>query len=215
MSKLVGWSYEVVGCLATAIALSIAPVSLAQPDIGSPETTPAADLSAAERTALGEGSVIVSAKDGRFQGWVLVNAKPSLVWDVLTDYGNFKDFIPNVVSSEVLEDNGNEKVIEQISVRQIFVVSVRSRIRSALTETPQQRIDFEMVDGDLKSLKGFWEMGTENSSSRDRAVPVLITYTAQAQPLDSPFADSFPQIYRKALKDTLSGIRKEIQRRAK
>ena len=72
-----------------------------------------------------------------------------------------------------------------------------------------------MVEGDLKSLKGSWQMEPAGSASRDRAVPVLISYTAQAKPLDSPFADSFPQVYSKVLEDTLSGIRKEIQRRAK
>ena len=200
-----------VGGLALAIALSLPTVSLSQAD------TPAAldaELSAAERTALGKGNIIVSAEEGQFHGWVLVKAKPGLVWEVLTDYANFKDFIPNVVSSEILENNGTQKVIEQVSVRQVFVVSVRSRIRSALTETPQQRIEFEMVEGDLKSLKGSWQMEANEAGSSESAVPVLITYTAQAQPLDSPFADSFPQVYRKALEDTLSGIRKEIQRRA-
>jgi len=170
-------------------------------------------LSDPEQAALRQGEILVTGEVAHFEGRMLVTAAPTVVWNVLTDYANFSKFIPNVVSSEILESNGNQKTIEQTSIRQVFVVTVRSRIRSALTETPQQQIDFKMIEGDLESLQGRWTMEPISTSSLS-SPQVLITYTADAEPPPGPFEDAFPEIYRRSLRETLTGIRTEIKRRS-
>ena len=177
--------------------------------------SPFAQLPETEQAALRQGEILVAAEGGRYQGKVLVKADPAVVWAVLTDYGSFSKFIPNVVSSEILESDGHQKVIEQISIRQVFVVSVRSRVRSRVTETPQKHIDFEMIDGDLESLQGRWQLEPIALSPEASPTQVLIAYTATAEPPSGPFEDAFPDVYKSALKDTLMGIRDEVTSRSR
>ncbi len=199
------------GCLSALMSFSVIPTALADSYLAGSSF---AQLPGTEQSALQQGEILVTAEAGRFQGKVLVKASPAVVWSVLTDYGNFSTFIPNVVSSEILESDGNQKVIEQISIRQVFVVSVRSRVRSALTETPQTHIDFQMIEGDLESLQGRWQLEPIAPSTSASPIQVLITYTATAAPPSGPFEDAFPDIYKSALKETLSGIRDEVRSRS-
>jgi ribosome-associated toxin RatA of RatAB toxin-antitoxin module len=168
---------------------------------------------AADRVALRQGKVLVQGEKGNYVARVLVAATPELAWAVLTDYSNFSRFIPNVVSSKILETQGNQKVIEQEDVRQLLFVNVRSRVRSAITETPQTRIDFRRIDGDVPKLDGYWKVEPVVSYPGVKADQVLITEVVGVQPKLGLGADVFYNIFKNALRDNLAATQKEISRR--
>ncbi len=172
-------------------------------------------LPVSDRSTLKSGKALVTGEKGNYVARVLVKSSQDTAWNVLTDYGSSSKFIPNVVSSKVLESNGNRKVIEQVDARQIFFVNVRSRIRSSVTETAKTRIDFQLTDGDLQSLKGYWTVEPIAAFSGAKADQVLITQVVEAQPKSGTPKDIFYNLFKDSLGKNLSAISQEVGRRSR
>lgn len=166
-----------------------------------------------ERDALRKGRVVVTGDLGNYEAKVLVQASPQAVWGVLTDYANLSKFIPNLASSKVLENKGSRKVVEQIDSRQVFLINVRSRTKLAIKETFQKQIDFQMVDGDLESLQGYWKMELVSTYPGAPPTQVLIAYYVNAQPKSSVPQSTFYDIFKSSLSETLAAVSSEIKRR--
>ncbi|WP_216351165.1 SRPBCC family protein [Leptolyngbya sp. 'hensonii'] len=175
---------------------------------------PVDSLPVLERVALREGKTVVTGENGKYIARTLVNASPEVVWAVLTDYENSTQYLPNLVSSKVLETNQHGKVVEQVSERQIFVVTIRSRIRFATKETDKQRIDFRLVEGDLAKMQGYWKLEPVAPYPGAKPNQVLITTQVEAEPAAGTPTDIFYDIYKSALKDTMNAIRQEVGRRS-
>ena len=118
------------------------------------------DLSDQEKAILESGQVTVESDDnGQFTGRVLVNASMPEAWQVLTDYDNFEQFLPHIENSRLLETNGDRNQFEQINVVPILpFVTSRSTIVIESTEHYPQRVDFNLVRGDLDALQGVWSL---------------------------------------------------------
>jgi len=156
---------------------------------------------------------VVTGEKGKYVARVLVDAPVDKVWKVLTDYPNFYKFIPNMISSKILEDRGDRKVIEQVDSRQVFVITVVSRTKLAIQETDRKQIDFRLIDGDLSQMEGYWKIEPVSSVPRQAPNQILITYTVNAQPDKSAPADAFYGIFKDALGDILQAIKTEIKKR--
>jgi len=176
--------------------------------------SPVDRLPAADRVLLRSGKPLVTGEKGSFTGKILLTTTPELAWAVLTDYANFAKFLPNVVSSKVLETNGNRKVIEQEDVRQVFILRVRSRVRSAITETTNQRIEFRRIAGDVPKLEGYWLLEPVAPFKGAKANQVLVTQVVSVQPGSGVPAGTFYNIFKNALNDNLAAIAQEVQRRS-
>jgi ribosome-associated toxin RatA of RatAB toxin-antitoxin module len=166
-----------------------------------------------ERNILRSGQPLVTGDQGIYKAQVLVNAPIDTAWSVLTDYANLARFIPNMISSQVLKDEGNRKIVEQIDSRQVFVVNVKSRIKSSLVETPKSRIDFQLVDGDLQNLRGYWQIEPIAPYNGAQPNQVLITQVVEAKPNDGVPTAIFNSLFKESLTSTLSAIGQETLRR--
>jgi ribosome-associated toxin RatA of RatAB toxin-antitoxin module len=142
-----------------------------------------------------------------------VSASPEVVWKVLTDYENLPKFLPNVISNKVLSNNGDRKIVEQVNSRQVLFIKVKSRIRTAIAETRQNRIDFQQIDGDLQQMQGYWLIEPVAPYKGAKADRVLITQIIEAQPKEGTPKDIFYDIFQNSLGETLNAIAKEINRR--
>jgi len=172
-------------------------------------------LTGIERDSLRKGKVIVAGEDGKYVARVLITASPSTVWHVLTDYEKLPDFIPNMMSSKVLERNGDRKVVEQVDSRQMFLINVRSRTKIAITETNQKQIDFRLIDGDLASLSGSWKIESIAPLPGKPATQVLVTQTVEAQANAGVPQDTFYGIFKDSLSANLAAVSNEAIRRAR
>ncbi|NMG22416.1 SRPBCC family protein [Brasilonema bromeliae] len=175
--------------------------------------SPVDKLPVAERVKLRNGQALVTGEKGKYTAKVLVTASPDIAWEVLTDYDNFSKFLPNTVSGKVLEVNGNQKVVEQVDTRQVFLMNVQSRIRSAITETAKNRIDFRQIDGDLQSLDGYWKIEPVAPYSGAKANQVLITQVVEAQPKSGTPKKIFYNLFKDSLGDILTAVKREVDRR--
>ncbi|NMG07047.1 SRPBCC family protein [Brasilonema sp. UFV-L1] len=175
--------------------------------------SPVDKLPVAERVKLRNGQALVTGEKGKYTAKVLVTASPDIAWEVLTDYDNFSKFLPNTVSGKVLTVNGNQKVVEQVDTRQVFLMNVQSRIRSAITETAKTRIDFRQIDGDLQSLDGYWKIEPVAPYSGAKANQVLITQVVDAQPKSGTPKGIFYNLFKDSLAKIMIAIKKEVDRR--
>ncbi|MBW4582622.1 MAG: SRPBCC family protein [Tildeniella nuda ZEHNDER 1965/U140] len=207
MLKLIHISV-IAGCFG---ALSLLPLPLAS---GSSLFNSTVDqLPTEERVLLRNGQPLITGENGQYTARVLLSTSADTVWSVLTDYSNTPTFMPYVVSSKVITVNGNQKVIEQVDVRQVFFVTARSRIRSAITETAKTRIDFQAIDGDLKSLKGYWLLEPIAPYTGAKANQILLTQVIEVQPKAGTPSRIFYDVFKDSLGESMSAIKRETERR--
>lgn len=164
-------------------------------------------LPSQEQTSLKAGNAVVSGDNGRYNGRVLVNAPVDTTWKVLTDYNRFKDFIPGVVSSRILETSGNQTVFEQVNSVRVFLFTQKSRLVVAASKQYPRQIDFRLKEGDIKSLNGVWKLEPISSNQ------VSITHEVTFDPGNSVPRSLVFKIYKNALADSLKAIKQETERR--
>jgi ribosome-associated toxin RatA of RatAB toxin-antitoxin module len=152
--------------------------------------------------------VSVSGEQGKYTGQVVINAPLETVWDVLTDYDNFDQFFPNVANSQLIETQGNSKIFEQVYQVKIATFSQQFKVRVAVTETPVQEIEFQQIEGDLKSLQGTWKLQPAANSAQ-----ILVTHDVSVVPVDTLTRGLFFPIYKSTFKNTLLALKQEAERR--
>lgn len=107
---------------------------------------------------LRQGKAVMTPTGRRFVTRILVAADIETVWQTLTDYSHFAQFLPTVVSSRILKSDGNCHIVEQIDSRTILLAPVRTRVCTENIEIPKKRINFRLVEGDMKILQGHWQL---------------------------------------------------------
>ncbi len=177
--------------------------------------SPVDQLPAATRTTLRSGSSVVTGEKGKYVAQVLVTGSMDTAWSVLTDYNNFARFLPNVESNKVLQMRKDSTIImEQVSFQQVFLFTIKSRVKLALTESNRRRIDFKLQDSDqLQSMTGYWQI--EPIAPYQGATPtqVLITQVVESQPKSGTPRDTFYDIFKNTLSKTMSAVGREMTKR--
>ena len=176
---------------------------IAQPS-SSPGGIQIAALTSQEQSALRQGQVLLSGKDGSYTARVMANGSTETAWAVLTDYDHFANFLPGIESSQLLESSGNQRRFEQVNVIRIFPITHRERTVIAASETYPSKISFSQVEGDLKKLQGSWYITGAGSQ-------VMITHQVVVEP--SSNRGIFFGIYKDNLQKTMAALKQEIERR--
>lgn len=167
-----------------------------------------------ERVALRAGEATVSIDDaGVYTARILVESSADQVWDVLTDYEGSVSYAPNLISSTVLETDGDRTVVEQVSERQILFLTFRSRIRTENIASNQRRIDFRAIDGDFSVLEGYWQLEPIAPFSGAEPTAVLIEQQVTAVPPSGVPADIFRDAFQTSLAELVQALKGEIDRR--
>ena len=166
-------------------------------------------LSAQEQTKLDAGKVVLKGKNGEYVGQVLANGNLEKAWEVITDYNDFKNFLPNVIDSKVVNKEGNTTVFEQTSEVDLFLFKEQFTVRIAAVASQPQKVNFEIVEGDLKQLQGTWEVSVTDSQQ------ILVTHTVAVEPASNTEKPFFYGIYESSLEKTLNAIAQEITKRSK
>ncbi len=172
-------------------------------------------LPVSERVALRDGDVTISVSDeGLYTVRVLVDTSAAQVWEVLTDYEGSVSYAPNVVSSTVLETDGDRTIVEQVSERKILFFTFRSRICSENIASGERRIDFRAIDGDFPVLEGYWQIEPIAPFSGADPTAVLLEQQVTVVPPDGVPGDIFRDAFQTSLVDLMQALKGEIERRA-
>ena len=85
----------------------------------------------------------------------LFNVSLDALWDVITDYEGYPDFVADLESLELLTRNGNEVYATYV----ITMMGKRVKYTLKHTETPKKKLVWEMTEGKLfKFNNGGWEL---------------------------------------------------------
>jgi ribosome-associated toxin RatA of RatAB toxin-antitoxin module len=189
----------------SAIAISL-PMAIAAQALPKPSSF-LARLPSQEQATLKAGNVILNGDNGRYIGRILITAPIDTVWKVLTDYDHFKDFIPGVVSSRIVENRGNQTIFEQVNLVKVLLFTQKSRLVVAATKQYPKQIDFRLKEGNIKALNGMWKLEPVSPNQ------VLVTHEVTFDPGNSVPRNLVFKIYKNTLTDSLKAIQQETKRR--
>lgn len=166
-------------------------------------------LSKQEKANLKPGKVILKGQKGNYLGQVLTTGNLNIAWRVLTDYDNFEDFLPNIASSKVISQQGDRLVFEQVNVVDLWLLKHQFKVQIEAIKTKPNKIDFKIVDGELKKLVGKWQL-QEISPGQ-----VLISHIVEVEPGENTEKSFFYGVYESSLEETLQAMAQEITKRSK
>ncbi|TLU83109.1 MAG: cyclase [Chlorobium sp.] len=141
-----------------------------------------ADTPVAEKAKLLGGDVIVSLASldegvTGVTGYIYIAAPPEKVWEVITDYDNHKNFVPNVLDSGIISDNGNEKVMFEKGKSGLFLFSKKVYTKMRVWGERSRHLYFQQIEGDFKVYRGEWIL-----SEHLQGKGTFLTYRAEVKP---------------------------------
>ncbi len=178
---------------------------LAQSTLSSTKIVP---LTLQEQTDLNQGNVILQGEKGQYMGQVIAQGNVEKAWEVLTDYDNFANFLPNIASSKIIQENENVKIFEQINIVDLLIIEKEFTVKIEATETKPRLVNFKLVEGDLGHLQGTWEIKNLPKNQ------VLIVHRVAVAPQSKQGAAFFFGVYESSLEETLGAIAQEISDRS-
>ncbi|MEO0852075.1 MAG: SRPBCC family protein, partial [Cyanobacteria bacterium J06648_11] len=110
---------------------------------------------------------------------ISIPAPSERVWQVLTDYDRLAEFIPSLQESCCIGEADGCRLLRQVGVEKFLRLSFSAAVVLKMNETPPNRIDFVMTEGDFNEFEGSWELAI----AADTQVPqVRLTYVLRLQP---------------------------------
>lgn len=165
-------------------------------------------LSTQEQIQLEQGKVVLKGQKGNYVGQILTRGNIDTAWEVVTDYNNFEQFLPNIASSQVISESGDRKIFEQVNVVDLWLFTEKFTVQIEANETKPQNVKFQQHQGDLKYLKGIWQLEQLNPNQ------ILVTHTVEVEPGSNTEKPFFYGVYESSLETTLEAIAKEITKRS-
>ncbi|HCR17900.1 MAG TPA: hypothetical protein DIU35_10500 [Candidatus Latescibacteria bacterium] len=102
-------------------------------------------------------------------GEIRMEAPQDEVWEVLTDYDNLANFIPNMQKSRLLEGETDGPLkLEQISIWRFLIFKKKVRVLLRVFEHYPDRIAFSQIDGDFHTYTGAWDIDRVDDAIRLR-----------------------------------------------
>ena len=111
------------------------------------------------------------------EGKIYIAAPPKKVWQVITDYNNHKNFVPNVIDSGIISDNGIEKVMFEKGKSRMFIFSKEVYTKMKVWGEHLTRFCFQQITGDFKVYQGEWLL-----VDYPQGAGTFLTYKAEVKP---------------------------------
>jgi hypothetical protein len=117
-------------------------------------------------------------------------------WQVLTDYGRFAEFVPDLQVSRVLSRERNSVLVEQKGAARLLFWSYPMDVRLAVTEYPYERVVSRSVSGNFREMQNAYTLEMRSGEVRlrysghmvpDFYVPPLIGTLALRHSVESTF----------------------------
>lgn len=136
-------SFAKISFIITLLFSTIAlPISIPQT-----QGLPKASSQIPDQIAASQEDIIVSGEKGKYVARILVNSSRENVWKTLIAYTELSRFMPELVSSKTIENNGNQKVLDQIYSAP-YTLGLKAKIRIKVTEMYLKRLDIQLVKAD-------------------------------------------------------------------
>lgn len=80
------------------------------------------------------------------------------VWQVLTDYETYAEFIPNLIHNRLLDCPTGRIVIEQVRLKKFMGMKFYARTVMNIEEKFPNKIHYQLIEGDFKDLSGYYQL---------------------------------------------------------
>ena len=81
------------------------------------------------------------------------------LWNVLTSYNQLSEFIPNLLSSEVVSRVGNRIQLKQVGSQEFLGFNFSAEVLIKLIEEKTNgRLVFSLIKGDFRKFEGSWQI---------------------------------------------------------
>lgn len=158
----------------------------------------AADDLAVEATRRGS-AVEVNAR-------ATLDAPYALVWATLTDYNRLAEFIPGMHRSRLIEQRGNDAIVEQFGEAKFLFFSFPIEVTVVSTSRPPNGIDIRLLKGNLKRLDGGYRIEPAGGK-------ILLRWNGLIEP-DTYLPPLLGEaVMRANIEDQFTGMVTEIERR--
>lgn len=97
---------------------------------------------------------------------IIIDAPPEKVFEVVTDYESYPDFLDMVVDAEILDKPEDNVVICRFEVRIIKTFSYTLR----LVHYPYEKTEWTYVEGAFKDNRGGWEFIPLDDGTKTKAI---------------------------------------------
>ena len=135
-------------------------------------------------------------------------APGELCYAVLADFDRLSEFIPGMLSSDIVSPPGEPLLLRQVGRATVGFIEYGFDVTLAVTEDPPRRIDFSSVAGNLRQMQGSWQV--EGDAFRCR-----IDYRADIEPAFWVPPVIGPLLMRRQVEQQIEGLAAEIGRRAR
>lgn len=98
------------------------------------------------------------------------------VWQVLTDYEAFVEFMPNLIESRRLQHSTDGICLEQVSTKSFMGMNFSARSVFEITEKFQSEIHYQLIEGDMKTLSGCWRLEPCSLSESEAGINLIYDF---------------------------------------
>lgn len=96
------------------------------------------------------------------QGRVVVDAPPQTVWQILTDYPEWKNRMPGYEQSKILKSSGAVKMLDVAMRVGAFLPACRYQVQAQERQASYQ-LTFQRVSGDFDEMKALYRLAPQNN----------------------------------------------------
>ena len=123
-----------------------------------PELTPPNSPDPAAQSAVNIKIEKLEGRQRRIFATIQIPYSQEQVWQVLTDYETFAEFMPGLIQSRRLAHPTGGVRIEQVRTKNFMGMTISSRSVIDIEETFPHEIHYQLIEGDLKALSGSWRL---------------------------------------------------------
>jgi ribosome-associated toxin RatA of RatAB toxin-antitoxin module len=140
------------------------------------------------------------------KGRLIINASPKNVWSAITNYDEQKNFVPKLIDSGLISDNGSEQVMFEKGKSWFIFFRKTVYIKLSVRSEYLQRLSFRQIEGDFKIYEGDWTIDrTPDGKS------TVLTFRANIKPDFFAPAMFFRQVQQKDLPMVLAAMKKSAE----
>jgi len=95
-----------------------------------------------------------------------LDAGVETAWQVLTDYGGYVRFIPDLQVSRVISRRGATVIVEQSGTARLWLLRIPLEITFEISELPRHSLRARAVSGNLRNLESHYLLTPTSSGTR-------------------------------------------------
>ena len=138
---------------------------------------------------------------------ILAAAPASTCYAVLADFNRLSEYVPDLKTSRIVSAPGEPIRLHQVGIASAGFFKVTLDVTLDVKEAPPRRIDFERIAGNLRQMRGSWNVAGD-------AAHCEIKYDSNIEPAFWVPPIIGPRLMKGQVEDQMEGLLAEIERRA-